>query len=292
MKKTLRKLTFITAALLMGQMSFGQLVVVPLTADTAASGEAHYASQRNDPEYNRNDNFAYNPDSPTNPWPDTNASHSDNYYLPKETAADNWWSCDLVIPANTTIKYMDFYGRNYNGTNSGIFDRFTNLKITLSDGVSPDETHTWVGIPESIYNDGIDDNNHARMDFEAQGFSATMLQNATSIRIDQASDGANTFLEFMEIRLAGTSTLSTNNLKANKLIVSPNPLQAGNQLKISLTNISNDSNKLVQVYSVIGKEIYKTNMGGSDVSIDYNVFPSAGLYLVKIGSFVSKVIIK
>ncbi len=296
MKKTLHKLTFIAMTLLTVQISFGQLVVVPLS--NATGGTPHYgigSGNREFPINNINDPFLYDPDTPTNTWPNTNASADpqNNYFQASATAADNWWECVVSIPTGKSIKYMDFYGRDYNGTNSGQVNRFINIKITLSNGgVDPDEVFNWSGLPESIYNDGIADNNHARMDFVAQGFSATMLQKATSIRLDHISDNDGAHLEFMELRLAAESTLGVDDLKATKLVVSPNPLEAGNQLMISLTNNSNDSNKLLQVYSIIGKEVYKTNIEGNDFSIDYNVFPSAGLYLVKIGSFVSKVIIK
>ncbi len=289
MKQKLLKLTFVTSALLLAQMSFGQLVNVPLS--NAVGGTPHYTTGiRNLPGYAIDDPFAYNPDTPTSPYPDDNASGSTSYFLPQADAAQNYWGCDVAIPSGKSLKYLDFYVRNGVMGNSGLWDRCRELQVTLSDGVTS-EDYFWEGATTDITTDA-DPINYARMDFVAQGFSAAMLQNATSIRIDHASAGSANFLEFMELRLAADdTTLSVDDLETSKMVASPNPLQAGNQLKISLDN-KVASNNLVQVYSIIGKEVYTTNANGNEILIDYSVFPSAGLYMIKIGTSVSKIIVK
>lgn len=280
MKKKLHKLTFIATTLFAAQMSFGQLVAVPLS--NPLGGTPNYADgRRDDPKDAIQDAFSYDPVSPTSPYPDDNAGGVDNYFLAKNLKTDNWFSCTVAIPVGKSLKNMDFYARG-----DGNHDqRYTNLTITLSDGnAANDEVKSWGGITSPSATP-----NYAQMSFVTQGFSAAMLQNATSFKIDKSD--VDEYLDFMELRLSADTTLSVDDLNATELVISPNPLEQGGQLKISLTNNS-AINNLLQVYSIRGREIYKTNVVGSDVLIDYNVFPSAGLYLVKIGFSTYKVVIK
>ncbi len=284
MKTKLPKLILISAILLTVQMSFGQLESVPLSNATA--GAAHYTTGiRDQPAYNITDSYAYNPNTPTNPYPNCNASNQDNYYLTQKDAAENWFACDLAIPAGKSLKYLDFYGRDDDFvTNSGLLDRWRNLTITLSYGVTT-EANDWGGIPDATAADS-DPQNHARMDFVAQGFSADMLQNATSIRIDLNTGN---HLELMELRLAADTTLGINDLEAPKLTVSPNPLQQGESFRVNLTNTKTN---LVQVYSIVGALLYQAKAEQNELSIDYKIFPSSGLYIVKAGISISKIIVK
>ncbi|MDO7172502.1 T9SS type A sorting domain-containing protein [Mariniflexile sp. AS56] len=292
MKKPLHKLTLILTVLLAAQISFGQLVNV--TLDNAIAGTAHYtvAGKRDNPNNAINDTFGgvgYDPTAPTNNYPDCEGSGLANYFLPKANRDENYWGCYVSIPATKSLKYLDFYATEGVQTSSGAWDRFRDLTITLSDGVNT-EDHYWEGVSPVLAQDA-DPHNYARMDFVERGFSAGMLASATSIRIDHSNADSDAFLQFMELRLAAdnTPTAGINDLKAAKLLVSPNPLQEGESLKIDFTNATTNS---VQVYSILGEFVYEEMLTGVEVSINYNIFPSSGIYIVKIGSSVSKVVIK
>jgi hypothetical protein len=292
MMKILLKSTFIGTALLAAQMSFGQLVNV--TLDNAIAGAAHYtvAGKRDNPNNAISDTFGgvgYDPTAPTNNYPDCGGGGFTNYFLPQANRDENYWGCDVAIPATKSLKYLDFYATEGVQTSSGGWNRFRDLTITLSDGVNT-EDHYWEGVSPTLAQDA-DPHNYARMDFVAQGFSAGMLASATSIRIDHSNADSDNFLQFMELRLAAdnTPTAGINDIEAAKLLVSPNPLQEGESLKIDLTNATTNS---VQVYSILGEFIYEEMLSGVEVSINYNIFPSSGIYIVKIGSSVSKVIVK
>lgn len=287
MKKPLRKLTFIGVVFLTTQMSFGQLVNVPLSA--AYGGTPHYSNpdKRHLPEYAYNDGFTYNPNNPTSAYPDDDSGHTDNYFLPAKDKDQNYWGCTVAIPAGKTLKHLDLYAKYGVQVSSGAWDRYRNLRITLSDGTNT-ESQFWEGITPTMSKDA-NPRNYNQMDFVERGFSTAMLKNATSIRVDQDNDNINTFLEFMEIRLsAGEAILGLDDIKTPSLSVSPNPLQSGD-LTIDLTN--KRVNK-VEVYSMLGVLVFEQTVKGDQVKINHNKFPSLGVYIIKAGNAISKVIIK
>ncbi|TNJ45860.1 T9SS type A sorting domain-containing protein [Tamlana fucoidanivorans] len=284
MKTKLLKAILFVFAFAMFQTSFAQLVNVPLSNATA--GLPHYTNGTRDvPSYNIDDTFAYDPSSPTTPYPNCNASNTDNYYLTQNVADQNWWACEVAIPSGKSLKYLDFYGRDGKYTNSGQLNRWRNLTITLSDGVNT-EVKTWAGIADATAADD-DPKNYAQMDFAAQEFSSAMLQNATSIRLDLNSTAMH--LEFMEMRLSADTTLGTDDFSATSIVVSPNPVRSGEQLTI---NLSNSNTQTLEVYSIVGALLYQTKVYDNVLSLDYSIFPSSGLYLVKVGSAVSKILVE
>ncbi|WP_139958287.1 hypothetical protein [Flavicella sediminum] len=109
MRKRLQTSVFVVGALLTVQMSFGQSVAVPLS--NATGGAGNYPTSRNDPNYVINDAFAYDLNSLADTYPDTDASGTDNYFISDNTAAYNWWKCDIAIPSGKTLKYLELYTR-------------------------------------------------------------------------------------------------------------------------------------------------------------------------------------
>lgn len=287
MKRLLQQLFFIGAITSTAQLSFGQMVSVQLSNATA--GDAHYVDKRNDPNYVINDSFAYDVDNPGNPYPNTDPSGADNYFLTKGDRDQNWWKCDITIPSGNSLKYLDLYARSGSHTNSGIYNRYSELKITLSDGLL-EEIGYWTGIGATPQPADANTKNYGRWDMASAGFSESMLKNAISLRIDKSSDNVDTFVEIQEIRLAAeTSTLSLNEASSNKLSIAPNPLESGDVT----INLGHGSGNTIQIYSMLGALVYKqTIQPNRKVAISRSVFPSSGVYVVRVGKANSRLMIK
>ncbi|WP_158655133.1 T9SS type A sorting domain-containing protein [Flavivirga eckloniae] len=268
-----------TTVLLFAETSFAQLVNVPISS--AGGGAAHYTDKRNQPSYMIDDtdaaSFVYNPDNPTSDYPSAVVSSNTDYYFPQQSNAENYYTITFAIPTGKSLKYFDPYAR----ANATPIDRAQgNFDITLSydDGTLQTETQVWGGVEDAAWSI---DGTLTRVDLVALGFSNTMLQNATDLKFDKNGFG---FTEFYELRLAAEdATLSNVEVKAEKLAISPNPIQQGESLAIK-----NLENNTIQVYSLLGQLVHKTNSN----SIDYNTFPSSGMYIIKIGTATSKLIVK
>ncbi|TGV04370.1 T9SS type A sorting domain-containing protein [Flavivirga rizhaonensis] len=284
MKKKLLKLTLVALALLATEISFAQLVEI--TINSAGGGLPHYPNRpspldiRHLPEYSINDTFIYDPNAPTSAYPSANSASNTDYYFPQKDNAQNYYTINFTIPTGKALKYFDPYAR---ATDAPVARAQGDFDITLSydNGTLQSETQTWVGgIPDDVWDDSAA-GTLLRIDLVALGFSEVMLHNATDLKFDKNDAD---FTEFYELRLAGRdATLSTVEVNAKKLAISPNPIQPGEAL-----TIKNLENNKIQVYSLLGNLVHET----SSNSIDYSVFKSSGMYIIKIGNATSKLIVK
>lgn len=196
MKADLRTLLFAAAVLLPSSHAHAA-VNIPLS--NPLGGNSWSASEAVSPGALLSDGFAYNPDSPTAVSPNqqwfTDATRS-TVFLATNNDAQNYWTASVVIPAGTTLAYLDVWGRSdYAGAEQS---RHQDLVITLSDGVNSWSGAAWSGVSIAT----ATPSSYGRFDFTGAGVTNNLLQTATSIRIDH-SPGSSDFLLLAEVRAAG-----------------------------------------------------------------------------------------
>lgn len=196
---------FTTVILCLGvSATFGQLVNIPLSNATGGTPLLEGSAtpwRASDPNFTLDDPFLYDPNDPTSVLPYQLAGNDTlgnaSYFITLNTQAENYWECDMTIPAGVKLSAIDMWSRQP-ASNATVQQRAKTLVITLSNGVDADwVSDTWNGV--NTAGDG-----YGRFTFAdaASPPSANMLKTATHIHINNTNSGVH--LEFHEIRLAGT----------------------------------------------------------------------------------------
>jgi len=194
-----QKHAFRAAAAVLLLLNLPASAAVVISLSNAGGGAPWSGAEAPLPSAVIDDTFAYDPNAPTSTGPiqawNSNPGRA-AFFLSAGNDADNFWTAQVSIPLGGALEFLDVWGRtDYAGSEQA---RHQDLIITLSDGVTTWSSTAWNGVTTSTDMPA----SYGRFDFSTAGVTGTLLQSATSVRIDHSA-GSGQYLLLSEVRAAG-----------------------------------------------------------------------------------------